>query len=49
MKGTVAGRIVAAFPEMQHRSSGDLLRAQIAKGTDLGTEAQKYINEGKVI
>ena len=47
-KGTVAGRIVAAFPEMQHRSSGDLLRAQIQKGTDLGKEAQTYINEGKV-
>ena len=46
-KGTVAGRIVAAFPEMQHRSSGDLLRAQIQKGTDLGKEAQTYINEGK--
>ena len=47
-KGTVAGRIVASFPEMQHRSSGDLLRAQIQKGTELGTEAQKYINQGKV-
>ena len=47
-KGTVAGRIVAAFPEMQHRSSGDLLRAQIQKGTELGKEAQTYINEGKV-
>jgi nucleoside-triphosphate--adenylate kinase len=48
-KGTVAGRIVAAFPEMQHRSSGDLLRAQIQKGTELGTEAQKYINQGKLV
>jgi len=48
-KGTVAGRIVAAFPEMQHRSSGDLLRAQIQKGTDLGKEAQTYINEGKLV
>ena len=48
-KGTVAGRIVAAFPEMQHRSSGDLLRAQIQKGTELGKEAQTYINEGKVL
>ena len=47
-KGTVAGRIVAAFPAMQHRSSGDLLRAQISKGTDLGKEAQTYINDGKV-
>jgi len=48
-KGTVAGRIVAAFPEMQHRSSGDLLRAQIQKGTELGKEAQTYINEGKLV
>ena len=47
-KGTVAGRIVAAFPNMQHRSSGDLLRAQISKGTELGKEAQTYINAGKV-
>jgi len=48
-KGTVAGRIVAAFPNMQHRSSGDLLRAQISKGTELGKEAQTYINDGKLV
>jgi len=48
-KGTVAGRIVAAFPNMQHRSSGDLLRAQISKGTELGKEAQTFINAGKLV
>ena len=47
-KGTIAARITKAYPEMVHKSSGDLLRAQIKRGTGLGREAQRYMDEGKV-
>ena len=47
-KGTVAGRITGSYPQMIHKSSGDLLRAQIVKGTGLGKEAKLYMDEGKV-
>jgi adenylate kinase family enzyme len=47
-KGTVAGRITKNYPEMAHRSSGDLLRAQIDAGTDLGIEAKTFMDAGKV-
>lgn len=48
-KGTIAGRITKAYPEMVHKSSGDLLRAQIKRGTGLGREAQRYMDEGKLV
>lgn len=47
-KGTIAGRITSNYPQMEHKSSGDLLRGQIDKGTGLAKEAQHYMNEGKV-
>merc|ERR1712050_701972 len=48
-KGTIAGRITTNFPQMAHRSSGDLLRAQLDKGTGLGKEAKLYMDEGKLV
>ncbi|XP_041778327.1 GTP:AMP phosphotransferase AK3, mitochondrial [Anopheles merus] len=47
-KGTVSGRIVKAF-SLKHISSGDLLRANIEKRTELGLIADKYIREGKLV
>ena len=47
-KGTIAGRITSNYPQMEHKSSGDLLRGQIEKGTGIAKEAQIYMNEGKV-
>jgi len=48
-KGTIAARITKKYPEMVHKSSGDLLRAQIKRGTGLGREAQRYMDEGKLV
>jgi len=48
-KGTIAGRITSNFPQMAHRSSGDLLRAQIEQGTDLGAEAKTFMDQGKLV
>uniref|UniRef100_A0A6B2E5C8 GTP:AMP phosphotransferase, mitochondrial n=1 Tax=Phlebotomus kandelakii TaxID=1109342 RepID=A0A6B2E5C8_9DIPT len=47
-KGTISGRIVKRF-NFQHISSGDLLRWNMDKKTALGTEAAKYVNEGKLV
>uniref|UniRef100_A0A182RGR2 GTP:AMP phosphotransferase, mitochondrial n=1 Tax=Anopheles funestus TaxID=62324 RepID=A0A182RGR2_ANOFN len=47
-KGTVSGRIVKAF-NLKHISSGDLLRSNIEKRTELGLIADKYIREGKLV
>jgi len=48
-KGTIAGRITTHYPIMAHKSSGDLLREQMAKGTGLGKEAKVYMDEGKLV
>jgi len=48
-KGTIAGRITSNYPQMEHKSSGDLLRGQIEKGTGIAKEAQIYMNEGKLV
>ncbi|XP_058058872.1 GTP:AMP phosphotransferase AK3, mitochondrial [Anopheles bellator] len=47
-KGTVSSRIVHGF-NLKHISSGDLLRWNIARGTELGRVAEKYIKEGKLV
>ncbi|XP_053675847.1 GTP:AMP phosphotransferase AK3, mitochondrial [Anopheles nili] len=47
-KGTVSGRIVKSF-NLKHISSGDLLRSNIEKRTELGLIAEKYIREGKLV
>ncbi|XP_052898729.1 GTP:AMP phosphotransferase AK3, mitochondrial [Anopheles moucheti] len=47
-KGTVSGRIVKVF-HLKHISSGDLLRSNIAKRTELGLIADNYIREGKLV
>ncbi len=47
-KGTQAERIVADFG-LPHISTGEMLRAAVAKGTDMGREAQKYMESGALV
>jgi adenylate kinase len=47
-KGTQAERIVADW-RLPHVSTGEMLRAAVAKGTDMGVEAQKYMESGELV
>jgi adenylate kinase len=47
-KGTQAERIVADF-KLPHVSTGEMLRAAVAKGTEMGREAQKYMQSGALV
>ncbi|XP_072173256.1 GTP:AMP phosphotransferase AK3, mitochondrial-like [Diadema setosum] len=47
-KGTISSRIVAAF-NLNHLSSGDLLRSQIQQKTEAGLHAKKFIDEGGLV
>jgi adenylate kinase len=47
-KGTQAARIVAEY-QLPHVSTGEMLRAAVAKGTEMGLEAQKYMESGQLV
>lgn len=47
-KGTQAGAIAAKY-NLKHVSTGQLLRAEIAAGTELGLEAKKLIEQGNFV
>jgi len=47
-KGTQAERLRADFA-LAHISTGDMLRAQVAEGTELGQQAQRYMNAGELV
>ncbi len=47
-KGTQAERIVAAFG-LPHISTGEMLRAAVAKGTEMGRAAQKSMESGALV
>ncbi len=47
-KGTQAERLRADFG-LAHISTGDMLRAQVAAGTELGEQAQRYMNAGELV
>uniref|UniRef100_A0A8D0DQL0 GTP:AMP phosphotransferase AK3, mitochondrial n=1 Tax=Salvator merianae TaxID=96440 RepID=A0A8D0DQL0_SALMN len=47
-KGTVSSRIVSHFA-MKHLSSGDLLRENMNKKTEIGILAKSYIDQGRLI
>jgi adenylate kinase len=47
-KGTQAERLQADFT-LAHISTGDMLRAQVAQGTELGRKAQKYMSAGELV
>jgi adenylate kinase len=47
-KGTQSDRLQGDFG-LAHLSTGDMLRAQVAAGTPLGLEAQKYMTAGELV
>jgi len=47
-KGTQCKRIAAQYG-LQHLSSGDILRAERAACTELGTKAQSYMDSGELV
>ncbi len=47
-KGTQAKMIAEAY-KLPHISTGDIFRANIKEGTDLGKEAKTYMDEGKLV
>ena len=47
-KGTQATRVAQRY-NIPHISSGDMLRAEMRKGSELGIAAKKYIDEGHLV
>jgi adenylate kinase len=47
-KGTQADRLRDDFG-LPHISTGDILRAQVAEGTDLGREAKRFMDAGELV
>lgn len=47
-KGTMSAKILENF-KVPHISTGDMFRANIKEGTDLGKKAQEYMNAGKLV
>jgi adenylate kinase len=47
-KGTQAERLQEDFP-LAYVATGDILRAAVAEGTDLGTEAKAYMDRGDLV
>jgi adenylate kinase len=47
-KGTQAERLQADF-SLAHISTGDILRAQVTEGTELGREAQRFMQAGELV
>ena len=47
-KGTQAEKLVAEFP-IPHISTGDMFRAAVKNGTELGKEAKKYMDAGGLV
>ena len=47
-KGTQAERLREDFG-LPHISTGDILRAQVAEGTELGKKAQRYMDVGELV
>ena len=47
-KGTQSAKLVEAFG-FKHVSTGDLLRAAVKEGTELGVKAKGYMDAGKLV
>ena len=47
-KGTQADRLRDDFA-LPHISTGDMLRSQVADGTELGSEAKRYMDAGELV
>ncbi|KAF3933836.1 hypothetical protein ABW19_dt0200817 [Dactylella cylindrospora] len=48
-KGTQATRLLKAFPDLKSMSSGDILRDNVAKGTEIGKQANSYMVSGGLV
>lgn len=47
-KGTQSANIVKSY-NLEHVSTGDLLRDEVSRHTPLGTEAKKYMDQGMLV
>lgn len=47
-KGTQSALIIEKY-KLKHFSTGDILRSEIASGSDLGMEAEKFISKGNLV
>jgi adenylate kinase len=47
-KGTQAG-VIAGLLGVPHISTGDIFRANVSQGTDLGIEAKRYMDAGEYV
>ena len=47
-KGTLANNIVVKYG-LKHISTGDMLRSEIAKNSDLGSKAKEYMDNGQLV
>ena len=47
-KGTQSAKLLQTFP-LQHISTGDVLRAEIASGSELGKQVGEIINQGNLV
>ncbi|MBS9522473.1 adenylate kinase [Litoribacter alkaliphilus] len=47
-KGTQSEKLIAKY-KLTHLSTGDLFRAHLGQGTDLGQLARKYMDEGRLV
>jgi adenylate kinase len=47
-KGTQAARLVARY-RLDHISTGDILRANVADGTELGRKAREFMDRGELV
>lgn len=47
-KGTIGERLAGAY-RLAHVSTGELLRDAIARGTELGTKAEKFVEAGRLV
>jgi len=48
-KGTISSKILKDFPDMEHISTGDILRQHVRDETELGKEAKEYMDHGDLV